>query len=114
MLKDLGLEYLIRGEGETVTGQLPAPGQTIPGNTQVILYMGDNPTEQKVQVPDFTGMTRQQASDTAGLLGLYILVKGNTDVDKNVVVTAQSLPSNTETVVGTTVELTFTDTKAAD
>jgi len=113
-LDTLGLKYLLQGEGETVTGQLPAPGQTVPGNTQVIVYMGEKPVQRKVQVPDFTGMTRQQASDTAGLLGLYVLVKGNTDAAPNITVTAQSLPPNTETTVGTTIELTFTDTKAAD
>ena len=113
-LEKQGLKYLIRGDGETVTGQLPAPGQTVPGNTQVILYMGESPEQKSVQVPDFTGMTRQQASDTAGLLGLYVLVKGNTEIAKNVTVTAQSLPPNTATTVGTTIELTFTDTKVTD
>lgn len=113
-LDALGLKYFIQGNGETVTGQLPAPGQTVPGNTQVIVYMGERPEQRTAQVPDFTGMTRQQASDTAGLLGLYILVKGNTDVSPSIKVTAQSLPPKMETAVGTTIELTFTDTKAAD
>ena len=113
-LNGLGLGYLVQGNGETVTGQLPAPGQTVPGNTQVILYMGEEVSPKQVTVPDFAGMTRQQASNAAGLLGLYVLVKGNTDVSPNVTVTAQSLPPKTETEVGTTIELTFTDTKAAD
>ena len=113
-LNALGLKYLVQGDGETVTGQLPAVGQTVPGNTQVILYMGEGLSEKKVEVPDFTGMTRQQASDAAGVLGLYILVKGNTDVSPNITVTAQSLPPKTEAEVGTTIELTFTDTKTAD
>ncbi len=37
-LKETGLTALIRGDGSTVTSQLPAPGQTIPGNGQLILY----------------------------------------------------------------------------
>ena len=113
-LKALGLQYLLQGDGDSVTGQLPAPGQTISGQTQVIVYMGETPEKKIVQVPDFNGMTRQQASDAAGLLGLYILAKGNTDISPNIKVTVQSLPPNTETTVGTTIELTFTDTKAAD
>jgi len=113
-LKALGLQYLAQGEGERVTGQLPAPGQTVSGDTQVILYMGESPEKKMVKVPDFAGMTRQQASDAAGALGLCILVKGNTDISPNIKVTVQSLPPNTEVAVGTTIGLTFTDTKVAD
>ena len=59
-------------------------------------------------------MTRQQASDLAGSLGLYILVKGNTDLAPHVTVVEQSVPKNTQVPMGTTVELLFSDTKAAD
>ena len=37
-LKETGLQVLIRGDGDTVTAQLPAAGQTVPGNTQLIVY----------------------------------------------------------------------------
>ena len=74
MLKDLGIKGEMIGSEETVTGQIPAPGAIVPGNSEVILYFGDKPEERTVTVPDFIGMTRQQASDEAGKLGLYILV----------------------------------------
>ena len=111
-LKADALTALMEGDGETVTSQIPAPGKGIPGNSQVILYFGDVPQQRMVAVPDFIGMTRQQASDAAGMLGLYILVTGNTDVLPNVVVTAQSEPKNTSVPVGTTIQLEFTDTGA--
>ena len=57
-------------------------------------------------------MTRQQASDAAGLLGLYILVTGNDAMDA--VVTSQSQPKETQVSVGTTIKLEFADIKAAD
>jgi formate C-acetyltransferase len=60
------------------------------------------------------GMTRQQASDAAGTLGLYILVTGNTEVSPNVTVTSQSEPKDTMVPGGTTITLTFTDTTARD
>ena len=63
-------------------------------------------------MPDFAGMNRQQASDAAGLLGLYILVTGNNGMEA--IVTGQSTPKDTEVPVGTTIKLEFTDTKAAD
>jgi beta-lactam-binding protein with PASTA domain len=111
-LKELGLTAQMIGTGETVVAQLPTVGSTVPGNSQIILYLEEKPEIQKVKVPDFTGMTRQQANDAAGLLGLYILVSGNNGLDA--VVTAQSYDKDTEISVGTTIKLEFADIKAAD
>ena len=111
-LKALGLTAQTVGSGETVTAQIPMAGNVVPGNSQVLLYMGEIPEERLVTVPDFTGMTRQQASDAAGLLGLYILVTGNDAM--HAVVTAQSQPKETQVPVGTTIKLEFADIKAAD
>lgn len=113
-LKQQGLNCVVRGTGETVTAQIPAAGQGVPGDSQVILYLGTEPPRDPVAVPDFQGMTRQQASDAAGKLGLYILVKGNTGLDASVTVTFQSLPKDTKVQPGTTIELEFADTRAAD
>ena len=114
LLKNQGLTAKTEGTAETVTSQIPAPGQSIPGNSEVILYFGDSPEQRLVTVPDFTGMNRQQASDAAGALGLYILVSGNTEISHGVVVTAQSQPKDTQVPVGTTIKLEFTDTAARD
>jgi len=65
-------------------------------------------------VPDFSGMTRQQAHDAAGLLGLYILVQGNQELSPTVTVSAQSQAAKTEVPMGTTITLTFTDSTARD
>ena len=51
------------GDGDAVTGQIPEPGRTIPGNSEMLVYLGADPEERAVQVPDFTGMNRQQAAD---------------------------------------------------
>ena len=67
-----------------------------------------------VAVPDFTGMTRQQASDAAGQLGLNILVSGNLTLGKNVTVTRQFTAKDTKVPVGTTIRLEFADTAARD
>ena len=114
LLKKAGLTARLIGRGDTVTGQIPAAGQTVPGGSQVLPYLGERPPELTVEVPDFSGMTRQQAGDAAGALGLYILVTGNDDVDTNVVVTAQNTAPGTTVSVGTTITLEFTDTTARD
>jgi stage V sporulation protein D (sporulation-specific penicillin-binding protein) len=114
LLKEQTLTAVISGSGETVTAQIPAPGQSVPGGSQVLLYFGEEPAEATVAVPDFVGMTRQQASDAAGTVGLYILPKGNLEISPQVTATRQSVPAGTQVRVGTTIELEFTDTKAAD
>ena len=113
-LKNIGLSALVSGTGETVTGQIPAAGQTVPGGSQILLYLGQEPEQPMAAVPDFTGMNRQQASDAAGKLGLYILVKGNNAISSAVTVTAQSVAKDTQVPVGTTIALEFTDTAARD
>ena len=113
-LKGIGLTAEFSGSGETVTGQIPSPGQSVPGGSQILLYLGEEPEQRTVQVPDFTGMHRQQASDAAGKLGLYILVTGNQEVSPKVTVTAQNYPKDTSVPVGTTITLEFTDITAKD
>jgi len=113
-LKSQNLTALFTGVGETVTGQIPAAGQPVPGGSQVLIYLGTEPEQREVTVPDFAGMNRQQASDAAGKLGLYILVSGNTDTSTQVVATKQDIPAGQNVPLGTTIQLEFTDTGARD
>ena len=113
-LNRIGLSAKFTGTGDRVTAQLPEPGQTVPAGSQVLLYLGGSPEAETVAVPDFTGMNRQQASDAAGKLGLYILVAGNDEVSPTVTVMTQSLPKDTQVPAGTTVTLTFADTGLRD
>ena len=113
-LKAAGLMAEFSGIGETVSAQIPAAGQTVPGGSEILLYLGEEAQTRTVAVPDFTGMHRQQASDAAGKLGLYILVTGNDEISPKVTVTAQSHEKETQVPVGTTITLEFTDTTARD
>ncbi len=113
-LKEMSLTARFAGEGETITGQIPAPGQTVPGGSEILLYLGQEAGERTVEVPDFVGLNRQQASEEAGKLGLYILVTGNDELSPAVTVTSQSIPKGTQVQAGTTVTLEFTDTAARD
>ena len=113
-LKSQTLSAMMVGSGEIVTAQIPAPGEAVPGGSQVLLYLGEAPEEREAEVPDFLGMNRQQASDAAGTLGLYVLVTGNGDISPYVTVTAQNIAPGTKVPVGTTITLEFTDTSARD
>ena len=113
-LKSGSLSAIIIGQGDTVTGQIPGPGESVPGGSQVLLYLGEMPEQTWVKVPDFSGMNRAQANDTAGKLGLRILVSGNSETSPNITVTAQDVPPGTEIPLGSTITLQFTDTKSRD
>ena len=114
LLKEQGLTLKSVGEGEVITGQIPAAGAEISGGSQVLLYLGAQVPEDSVTVPDFIGMNRAQAEAAAQEAGLYILVAGNDEISDAVTVTAQSVAAGEKVPRGTTVRLEFTDTKAAD
>ena len=113
-LKNQFLTAQTVGSGDTVTGQIPAAGETVAGNSQVLLYLGEEIDRQLVAVPDFIGMNRQQVHDMALSLGLNVQIAGNDALSPNVVVTAQSIPKGESVPMGTTIRLEFADTKAGD
>ena len=114
LLKNQSLTARFIGNGETVTGQIPAAGKTVPGGSELLVYLGEAAPERMVQVPDFLGMNRAQAAAAAGALGIYILHSGSSDSAANVVATSQDIPAGTEVPAGTTIQLEFTDTGARD
>jgi stage V sporulation protein D (sporulation-specific penicillin-binding protein) len=114
LLKKQGITALLRGSEERITGQIPSAGQSVPGDSQIILYFGDAQEATYTQVPNFMGMNRSQAREAAGKAGLYILVSGNMSLDPAVVVTAQSETKGSKVLTGTTITLTFADTKVRD
>ena len=113
-LKEVSLTAQLSGEGEKVLSQIPAPGQIVPVGSEILLYLSRQQPLPMVAVPDFTGMQRQQAEDTAGALGLYLLVTGNDALSPSVVVTGQSIAPDTQVPGGTTIQLEFTDITAKD
>ncbi|MBQ3191987.1 MAG: PASTA domain-containing protein [Oscillospiraceae bacterium] len=113
-LKEYGFTAEFSGSGETVTAQIPAAGQTVPGGSEVLLYLGEDAAQETVPVPDFSGMHRQQAFDAAAKLGLYILATGNMELSPKVIVTAQDIPAGTQIARGATITLEFTDPAARD
>ena len=113
-LKESNLQAKTVGTGDRVTDQIPFPGQSVSGGSEVLLYLGESLEERMVSVPDFAGMNRQQAAEAAGKLGLYLLISGNTEISPQVTAAAQSIPRDTQVPMGTTITLHFTDRLARD
>lgn len=114
LLTDESLRYRTVGSGTAVTGQIPAPGSSVPGTSQVILYMGENAPSDLVAVPDFSGMTISQANKAATEAGLYILIKGANTDSRNVIATGQDVAPEVLVVPGTIIRVDFTDQTAQD
>ena len=113
LLKEATLTAVFSGEGDTVTGQIPAAGRRVPGGSQVLVYLGTEAPEEQVRVPDFAGLTWSEAEQTARDWGLYILAEGNRDRE-NALVTEQSIPAGDLVSPGTSIQLKFTDPAARD
>ena len=113
-LEEEHLTYELVGSGSTVTGQIPQAGAKLPGNSEVILYMGEEAPSDLVTVPDFTGMTIGQANQAAANAGLYILVKGATEDSGYVTATGQDVEPGTSVVRGSTIRVDFVDHTAQD
>ena len=113
-LKALGFTARFQGAGEQVLGQIPAAGQSLPGGSQMLLYLQDPEQPGQVTVPDFLGKTRQQASDLAGQLGLYILPAGNPGVSPKITAIAQDPQPGSQVEAGGTITISFADQSADD
>lgn len=114
LLEESSLTYMVVGEGDKVTGQIPGAHASVPGNSQVILYMGQEAPTELITVPDFTGMTISQAHQAAANAGVYVLVRGaSTDVSY-VTATDQDVQAGKTVVPGTIVRVSFTDHTAQD
>ncbi|MBQ2618460.1 MAG: PASTA domain-containing protein [Oscillospiraceae bacterium] len=112
LLKEQSLSYTTVGSGETVTGQIPAPGEALPGNSKVILYLGEEVPTDKVTVPDLRNLSPAQARSRMENSGLYLQTKGSYQYYS--VVTDQDYEPGAEVPRGTTVTVELTDQTALD
>ena len=107
LLTDRGIRCRTVGSGNTVTGQLPASGVTIPGSSTVILYLGEEVPKNKVKVPNLEGLSPSEAKNTLEEMGLFLRATGVTDDGGNLEAINQSIAANTEVSPGTVVEVRF-------
>lgn len=114
VLKEANLSCRFVGKGSTVLSQIPEEGKPVPCYSTVLLYTDDSMPEGQVTVPSLLGMTATQATQALNDLGLYLQAKGTDSTAWHVLATGQSIPPGTEVARGTTVTVTFADTKDLD
>lgn len=78
-LEELGLDYRVKGDGDTVTDQLPVAGISLQPDNKVVLYCGENKPVDKVEVPNVSGMSIEAARQQLADYGLYMKQNGIAD-----------------------------------
>ena len=114
LLAEKTITYRVVGTGSVVTDQLPVAGSQVPGNSQIILYMGAEKQETRVEVPDFIGCSVADVNYLASNAGLYVQAKGTDRTDVYVLAAYQDIDPGTEVDRGTTITVEFSSTGASD
>ncbi len=77
VLETSGLLVKIIGDGRAILNQTPKPGAKVPLHTQILLYLGGEPSSDEVAVPDLTGKSMREAGEILGWLGLRMNFSGS-------------------------------------
>lgn len=110
-LEENNLNFVVAGDDSTVTRQCPSGADTIPNGGTVYLYT-DDAEKQTVIVPDFTGLTVNEAKDLASSSNLNIQIAGNSMSSGTVVAYRQSEEKQAKVEKGTVVTVTFKNTQS--
>ncbi|MGM9630830.1 penicillin-binding transpeptidase domain-containing protein [Butyricicoccus sp.] len=108
-LEELGLECRIKGDGDTVTDQLPVAGISLQPDNKVVLYCGESRPTDKVEVPDVSGMSIEAARQQLADYGLYMKQNGIADWRANIASVAmqQSPAAGSKVSPGSVVTVAF-------
>ncbi len=107
-VQSAGFECRTVGTGNVVTHQVPAAGVSIPGGSNVILYLGEEAPADQVATPDLEGLSPAAAKTKLEEQGLFMQATGVVDyTDSSVVMAAQSVDAGTMVTPGTVIEVRF-------
>lgn len=104
-----GLSVKIHGEGSVVTNQLPAAKAMAKSGDIINLYT-EAVEEVKVEVPDFTGLTKAQVEEKAMEAGINISYAGGGaehKITEDMLAVSQSIERGKTVVQGSQIEVKF-------
>ena len=110
-LEENNLNFVVVGDDSTVTRQCPSGADTIPNGGTVYLYTDDS-EKQTVIVPNFSGLTVNEAKDLASSSNLNIQIAGNSMSSGTVVAYRQSEETQAKVEKGTVITVTFKNTQS--
>ena len=110
-LEENNLNFVVVGDDSTITRQCPSGADTIPNGGTVYLYTDDS-EKQTVNVPNFSGLTVNEAKDLASSSNLNFHIAGNSMSSGTVVAYRQSEETQAKVEKGTVVTVTFKNTQS--
>ncbi len=113
-LTALGLQYEVKGNGDTVVGQCPLTGYTVSSGGTVILYTEQNYEPEFVTVPDIKDYTASDANQALANAGLNHVAVGASTDRTDVLVQSQSIPAGEVVEVGTVIQLDYSTSGQGD
>ena len=104
-LIDAEIKYKIKGDGDTVTAQMPQAGGMMPQSGTVILYTGDAKPSKNITVPNLVDYSVAGASNHILDSGLNVRVVGNSNTGSDALVISQSPEAGTVVSEGTVITI---------
>lgn len=115
VLAEHGFLWRMVGEGDTVTGQIPAAGSTIPAGSEVVVYLGQEAPQDLIPVPNVLGKGAKAAREALINAGLYMKATGAGGYyTSSTVADSQSISAGTTVPPGTVIEVRFVDNTIYD
>ena len=108
-----GFNVTVKGEGTTVTSQVPQAGSPIPTGGTIVLYTDEQSATEKVTVPYLIGYTLYDVNYLASYYGINISITGTVNSADSVSVT-QDIAEGSEVSPGTVVTVNFSSTAVSD
>lgn len=74
-----GLMLRLVGEGQHILNQTPKAGATVPRQTQIVVYLGEDDafSGDRMPMPDLSGFTVKDVGQVLSWLGLYLEAEGS-------------------------------------
>ncbi len=99
----------VKGSGAAVTAQLPAANAKVASGSEVIIYCGEEPPTEPVEMRDLIGLSYEIAKIRAGWDGLYVRGEGVMMNSNSILTVSQSIEPGTMVAPGTVVTVTLSD-----
>ena len=107
LLRRADLRFRTIGEGDTVTAQLPTALWQIARDTETILYLGAEISDEKETVPNLAGMRYNDARDTLSRYGIYIHSLSSVTDGERQCVSTQSIRAGSVVEHGSVIEVSL-------
>jgi stage V sporulation protein D (sporulation-specific penicillin-binding protein) len=104
-LIDAEIKYIVKGDGDTVTAQMPEGGTMMPQSGKIILYTGDASPSKKITVPNLVDYSVAGASREILDAGLNVRLVGNSNTAADALVISQTPEAGTVVAEGSVITI---------